>query len=178
MAFRKYKSVSRIDHPSKHMHGWYVRVVFQGDIHSRFFSDRGYRIKRESLAAALKWRDRKEKELGKPRTDRMVPAFSTRNRTGILGLRRTTKAMTRDGSKKGPVYEVTWHPAPKQMRRTTFSITKYGAQEAFRRACEFRRTKELEIYGRELSPFAEQLRKRAPTQSISRTRLRSRSSST
>jgi hypothetical protein len=153
MAFRKHKSISRIDHIKKRMKGWYVRVVFNGEIHSRFFSDGNYRNKTEALDSALDWRNRKERELGKPRTDRMVPSISRRNRTGVLGLRRTTKAMTRDGRRKGPVYEVTWHPTPKRMHRTTFSITKYGEREAFRLAAEFRKEKEREIYGKVVSPL-------------------------
>jgi hypothetical protein len=41
MATSGYKSISRLDHPKKRTHGWYVRVVFQGEIHAHFFSDEG-----------------------------------------------------------------------------------------------------------------------------------------
>jgi hypothetical protein len=105
------------------------------------------------LKAAIAWRNEKEQELGKPRTERIVTLMSPRNRTGVIGVRRTTKAMTRDGKKQGPVYEVTWQPTPNEIRRTSFSITKYGEREAFRRACAFRKAKEREMFGAELPPL-------------------------
>jgi len=160
MSTRGYKSISRIDHPTKNMHGWYVRVAFKGQIHSHFFSDSGHRGKRNALKVARTWRDKKERELGKPRTERSVRAVSPRNRTGVIGVRRTTKARTRDGSKVSPVYEVTWQSAPGQVRRTTFSITKYGKAEAFRRACALRKEKEREMYGSALPPLKARRRQR------------------
>jgi len=163
MTARGYKSISRIDHPKKNTHGWYVRVAFKGTLHSRFFSDSGYRGKRPALQAARTWRDAKERELGKPRTERSVIAVSPRNRTGVIGVRRTTKARTRDGSKVGPVYEVTWRPASGPMHRTTFSITKFGKDEAFRRACAFRKEKEREMYGAELPSLKVRRRRRTST---------------
>jgi hypothetical protein len=153
MATRSYKSISRIDHAKKNMHGWYVRVAFKGQIHSRFFSDATHHGKRKALLAARTWRDDTERALGKPRTERSVTGLSARNRTGVIGVRRTTKARTRDGRKVSPVYEVTWRPASGQMRRTTFSIRKYGQAEAFRRACALRKEKEWEMYGAELPPL-------------------------
>jgi len=160
MSSRSFKSISRIDHPTKNTHGWYVRVAFKGDIHSRFFSDSSYQGKRKALKVARTWRDAKERELGKPRTERSVRAASSRNRTGVIGVRRTTKARTRDGSKVSPVYEVTWQSAPGQVRRTTFSITKYGKDEAFRRACAYRKEKEREMYGAALPPLKARRRQR------------------
>jgi hypothetical protein len=153
MTTRRYKSISRIDHPKKNTHGWYVRVAFKGEIHSRFFSDSSHRGKRQALQAARSWRDEQERALGKPRTERSVTGLSPRNRTGVIGVRRTTKARTRDGRKVSPVYEVTWRPTSGQLRRTTFSIRKYGQAEAFRRACAFRKEKEQEMYGAELPPL-------------------------
>jgi len=153
MSTQSRKSISRIDHPTKNTHGWYVRVAFRGDLHARFFSDRPYRGKRPALKAARAWRDETERALGKPHTRRTVRTVSPRNRTGVIGVRRTTKARTRDGSKVSPVYEVTWQAAPGQVRRTTFSIRKYGQAEAFRRARAFRKEKEQEMYGAALPPL-------------------------
>ncbi|HLF28140.1 MAG TPA: AP2 domain-containing protein [Anaerolineae bacterium] len=160
MTTRKHKSISRMDHSQKNTHGWYVRVAFKGKIHSHFFSDASHRGKRLALKAALAWRDDTERALGKPRTERSVVAASPRNRTGVIGVRRTTKARTRDGRKVSPVYEVTWRPASGLLHRTTFSIRKYGKEEAFRRACAFRKEKEREMYGAELPPLKTQRRKK------------------
>ena len=150
MATSGYKSISRVDHKAKHAYGWFVRVAFQGEMHQRFFSDVAHKGRRASLKAAIVWRNRTERKLGKPRTERKVAILSPRNRSGVVGVRRTAKAMTRDGSKMGPVYEVCWFPKPGVVRRTSFSILKYGEREAFRRACALRKKGEKEMYGAEL----------------------------
>jgi hypothetical protein len=142
-----------MDSPRKNTHGWYVRVVFRGQIHSRFFSDAIYHGKRKALQTARAWRDEQERVLGKPRTERSVAGLSPRNRTGVIGVRRTTKARTRDGRKVSPVYEVTWRLPSGPLRRTTFSIRKYGQAEAFRLACALRKEKERAMYGAELPPL-------------------------
>ena len=147
MATSGYKSISRVDHEAKHAFGWFVRVAFQGEMHQRFFSDIAHKGKIASLKAAIAWRNRTERELGKPRTERTVAILSPRNRSGVIGVRRTAKAMTRDGRKMGPVYEVCWFPKRGVVRRTSFSILKYGEREAFRRACELRKKGEIEMYG-------------------------------
>jgi len=150
MATSGYKSISRVDHKAKHAYGWFVRIAFQGEMHQQFFSDIAHKGKRASLKAAITWRNRTERKLGKPRTERTVAMLSPRNRSGVVGVRRTAKAMTRDGSKMGPVYEVCWFPKPGVVRRTSFSILKYGEREAFRRACALRRKGEKEMYGAHL----------------------------
>ena len=147
MATSGYKSISRVDHKAKHAYGWFVRVAFQGEMHQRFISDVAHKGKRASLKAAIVWRNRTERKLGKPRTERKVAILSPRNRSGVVGVRRTAKAMTRDGRKMGPVYEVCWFPKPGVVRRTSFSILKYGEREAFRRACALRKKGEKEMYG-------------------------------
>jgi hypothetical protein len=150
MAQSGYKSVSRIDQDKKALHGWYVRVTFKGQTHPKFFSDAQYGSRPDALTEAVAWRDATEYALGKPRTERVVVALSRRNQTGVIGVRRSRKAMTRDGQKMGPVYEVYWRPTPQTLQRTTVSITKYGEQEAFRRAYVLRKAKERELYGSEL----------------------------
>jgi hypothetical protein len=69
--------------------------------------------------------------------------------------------MTRDGLKKGPVYEVWWFPKPGVIRKTSISVYKYGEREAFRRALALRKEGEREMYGKQLSP----MKKKAPRKS-------------
>ena len=142
-----------MDHEKKHAYGWFVRVAFHGKMHQKFFSDIAQGGKRKALKAAIKWRNKTEKNLGKPRTERKVAMPSSRNTSGVVGIRETTKAMTRDGRKKGPVYEVWWFPKPGVIRKTSVSIYKYGQAEAFRRALALRKAGEKEMYGSELAPF-------------------------
>ncbi len=85
---------------------------------------------------------------------------TSRNRSGVVGIRRTTKAMTRDGLKKGPVYEVWWFPKRGVIRKTSVSIYKYGERGAFQRAYALRKAGEVEMYGTELAD-----RKKGPAKS-------------
>jgi hypothetical protein len=151
MATSGYKSISRVDHEKKHAYGWLVRIAFHSEMHQKFFSDRAHGGKRAALKEAVLWRNKVERKLGKPRTERKVAMPTARNRSGVVGIRRTTKAMTRDGLKKGPVYEVWWFPKPGVIRKTSVSIIKYGEREAFRRAYALRKAGEKEMYGAALS---------------------------
>ena len=148
MADSGYKSISRIDDTKKKTHGWYVRVYFKGKMHSKFFSDARFGDKDQGLQEAIKYRDELERKLGKPRSERTVVQVSPRNRSGVIGVRRRRKSSGKKGRPGGyEVYEVTWSPGPGKMKRTSVSIEKYGEEEAFKRACEIRRQKEIEIYG-------------------------------
>jgi hypothetical protein len=159
MATSGYKSISRVDHEKKHSYGWLVRVAYHGEMLQKFFSDLAEGGRRVALKAAIAWRNKTERKIGKPRTERKIATPTTRNRSGVVGIRRTTKAMTRDGRKKGPVYEVWWYPKPGVLRKTSFSITKFGEQEAFRRAYALRKAGEKEMYGRQLPPIQGKLKK-------------------
>lgn len=145
---RRYKSISRIDQPRKHTHGWYVRVIFRDQRVAKFFSDRICGGKEAALAEAIAFRNATERRLKKPRTDRPVFGRSRRPGTGIVGVRRVIKrSQGRDGQRRErAVYEVTWSPAPGLVRRTSVSISRYGERGALRRALMLRRTKEREMY--------------------------------
>ena len=147
MAESGFKNVSRVDHKKKNAFGWLVRISYKGETHQKFFSDAASGGKRASLKAAVRWRNQTERKIGKPRTERSIAVATSRNRSGVVGIRRTTKAMTRDGEKKGPVYEVWWFPKPGVIRKTSVSITKYGEREAFRRAYAMRKSGERQMYG-------------------------------
>jgi hypothetical protein len=128
----KHKDVARIDQESKRTHGWYVRVRFLGKTHSKFFSDKKNGGRYSSLLAALAWRDKKEKELGKVRTDRHVVTVSNTS-TGVVGVRLNEKLGR---------YEVSWVNKDGKQGKTSVSIAKHGKKKAFERACEIRKQKE------------------------------------
>jgi hypothetical protein len=149
MATSGYKSISRIKRSKKHSPGWLVRVSFKGELHQKFFPNHDYPSPRAALRAALRWRNATEREIGKPRTDRTVVSVNPKNKTGVIGIRLTTKPSQRSGKgkRRSRVYDVTWCPEPGVMRRTSVSIEKYGKKEAFRRALAIRQKAELEMYG-------------------------------
>ncbi|MFV9506880.1 MAG: AP2/ERF family transcription factor [Oscillochloridaceae bacterium umkhey_bin13] len=117
----KHKGVTRIDHPAKRTFGYFVRVTWNKQHRSKFFSDSVYGDRLAALGAALEWRNLAEQELGKPRTERQVIGVS-RTSTGIVGVRRAVK----DGRE---VYEATWREG-NRIRRTSYSIAKHGEKRA------------------------------------------------
>ncbi len=145
---RRYKSITRVDQPSRRTHGWLVRIRFDGQTVNKFFSDKLHGGKQAALERAIAFRNATERQLGKPRTDRVIAGSHPRSNTGVQGVHRVVKTEhTSSGAISiRPVYEVTWSPAPNVLRRTSVAINKYGEEEAFRRAVELRRQKELEMY--------------------------------
>ena len=138
-ALPKVKGVSRIDDPGRHGVGWYARVRFRGKTYSKYFADASHKGTRAAYAKAIAWRNEKERELGKPRTDRIVPGGRTGSAKSI-GVYRSKQS-----------YVVAWSPAPGKVRREFVSIAKYGQREALRRAIELRRKHERAVYGESIS---------------------------
>lgn len=130
----KHKDIARLDQSSKHTYGWYVRVRFNGKIHSKLFSDLKHGGRAASLLAAIAWRDSTEREIGKPRTDRNIVTRSNTN-AGVVGVRLNEKLNR---------YEVSWVTPQGKHGKTTVSILKHGKEKAFKIACERRKTKEAE----------------------------------
>lgn len=139
----KHKGITRIDHPAKRTFGYFVRVTWNKQRRSKFFSDSVYGDRLAALGAALEWRNLAERELGKPRTERQVIGVS-RTSTGIVGVRRTVK----DGRE---VYEATWREDGR-IRRTSYSIAKHGEKRALSLA---RRARERYERMRQRTPLGE-----------------------
>lgn len=130
----RHKDIARIDQEIKRTHGWYVRVRFQGDTHSKFFSDKKYGGRYSSLLSAISWRDNTEKKLGKIRTNKHVVTQSSSG-TGVVGVRLNEKLNR---------YEVSWVSGTGRQGKTSVSINKHGQEHAFKRACAIRQRKEME----------------------------------
>lgn len=150
----KHKGISRVNSKKSRTYGWYVRVFFNGEKKVRFFSDGRYGGPEKAFQKALQFRNKAEKELGKPRTDRVIVSKTTNNTTGIIGLhRKREKTTTKSGEVRyRNVYEITWCPAPNQMSRTRVSIDKYGEEKALLKAYRIRQAKERLVYGKALRP--------------------------
>lgn len=152
MAKSGHKGISRIDCPERKTVGWYVRVRLKNVTRSKFVSDSKHGGKEAGLAAAVALRNQLEQELGKPRTDCVVVGENPRNRSGVVGIRRTSKKYKgKDGRVYlNEVYEVTWNAGRERRGRTSVSISKHGERGAFLRACAIRRQKERLMYGGEV----------------------------
>ena len=146
------KGVIRIDSDSTH--GWQVRVYRHGKTYSKLFSDRKCGGREEAYAAAMAFRAELEEEvksLPEAEPQRRLIQHNKNNLTGVLGISRTFKR-DRHG-RRHEVYAVSWNPAPGQARGTSFSIGKYGEEEAFRMACQLRFERMKEIHGNRF-PYA------------------------
>lgn len=145
-----HKGISRIEQQKRNTYGWYVRVSFNNERRVKFFSDAAHGGKDKALKKAVEYRNEAERELGKPRTDRLVIARNPRNTSGVMGVQRKTKVVVNEDGKKRAiknVYEVTWNPEPGRLSRMWVSIDEYGEEAAFRKACAIRREKEREMFG-------------------------------
>ncbi|MGB7925774.1 MAG: hypothetical protein WCF57_21225 [Pyrinomonadaceae bacterium] len=149
MAKSGHKGISRIDCPENKTVGWYVRVRLKKVTKSKFISDSAHGGKEAALETAIECRNQLEQEFGKPRTDWVIVGNNPRNRSGIVGVRRTVrKHKGKDGTiYSNEVYEVSWNAGREKRGRTSVSISKYGEAGAFRRACAIRRQKEEQMYG-------------------------------
>ena len=141
-----YKGISRID--TKDTHGWNARVYFKGKSYSKLFSDNSWDGKEIALDEAIYWRDQKEMELGKPRTDRVVVMRNPRNKTGTIGVCRKLKKYYKRGKcYTEDVYEVTCTPVVGEgSKKTSVSVRKWGEKEALKRAIAIRKDMEQNIY--------------------------------
>ena len=140
------KGVVRID--SESTHGWQVRVYRYGNTYSRLFSDKKFGGRKSAFEAAKAYHVELAAEIAAlpdkaPR--RRLVASNGDASNGVVGVSRTYKRDRRGVQHE--VYAVSWNPEPGLARGTSFSIKRYGEDEAFRRACALRWTKMKEIYG-------------------------------
>jgi hypothetical protein len=122
----RHKGITRIDYPPKRTFGYMARVPWQGKMHQKFFSDKKHGDRLGALAAALEWRDKTERDLGKPRSEEPVAAAAPTSNTGVLGVSRVMSG----GKAK---MQVTWTENGR-VRRTSFSIDRHGERGALKLA--------------------------------------------
>lgn len=140
------KGVIRIDSDSTH--GYQVRVYRHGKTFSKLFSDKKSGGKEKAFKEAQAYRAKLEAEvaaLPESAPRRRLIRHNKNNSSGVVGISRTFKRDRR--GIKHEVYAVSWNPEPGVARGTSFSIKKYGEDNAFKMACKLRFEKMKEIYG-------------------------------
>jgi hypothetical protein len=142
MAARKKgtRGISRIDSPTSGV-GWYARVTFQGRTHSKYFADGVHGGTEQALRKAVRWRNSKEKEVGKLPGVRLIPTLPASSQTGVKGVYRSKNS-----------YVVAWSPKKGKLVREFISIREFGEEGALDRAVKLRRKREKEAYGRVVTP--------------------------
>lgn len=140
------KNVYRINQKSQpgDAGGWQVRVRRQGERYTKYFADGKHGGRKEALGAAVAYRDRLiEKLPGKASPEEA--SAKARSKTGVVGL---TFAYRSGGRKKGedagryhPTVQINWlaeggaGEGQRAQRNATFSISKWGFEEALWKAC-------------------------------------------
>lgn len=136
----KYKCISRIDNENNSTFGWEVRIRRNKKQVNKFFSDSSYENDpHQSLLAAMEIRDALLKQI--PKLSRVERAQLKRKNcsSGIPGVSLTVNRK----KYKGKTYEYRfwqayWSPEPGKTKSVRFSVSKYGEEEAKRRAVEAR----------------------------------------
>ena len=153
-ARRAMYGITRVDHAGSRTHAWRVTIQRQGKIHVGHYSDGVFGGKQKALAAAKKFRD---SLLSKhpPLTRRDYCSILRRNnRSGLAGVSYHAEVIE---TGHGPVERRFWIARlplePWRTKLVKFSVAKYGAEEAFRRAVKAR-TEALERLAGHFSPNA------------------------
>lgn len=131
------KGITRIENYKRRADGWWVRLQRQGRKFSKFFKDSDY----AGSAAALRDARSFYKLLcaEHPKTTRQEHAERKTARTGeVIGVRRLLKIDKRWNENAYEVWEAKWSHKKNRRRVKTFSVEKYGEEEAKRLAIDAR----------------------------------------
>ena len=150
---KKMKGISRID--SKGTHGWYVRVYTNGKTYSKLYSDNKYGGKERALKFAQKARqdavNRLKNDPANKNDNR--PNLIHRNKNNSTGVVGVTKARKKNRSGNySEIYQARWTNKYGKIKMRQWSIRKYGEEEAFRLACQFRHYVMKQIHGDDYDP--------------------------
>ena len=122
----------------------------RGQTFEKFFGDSVYGGKRKALTAARDHRDELEREHPHYSRKEVAQIKSSRNTSGIVGVRLSEEIDRRWPNEPVYLYWVAqWSPSPGVRKTKRFSVDKYGDEEAFRLALKARSDglKEMEELG-------------------------------
>ena len=132
------KGITRIENYKNRANGWQVRLQRRGVKFSRFYKDSDYKSRDTALKSARRFYNQLCKE--HPKLTPQEHAERETVRTGeIIGVRRLLKIDKRWSEEHiYEVWEAKWSHKKYQRRVKTFSIERYGEEEAKRLAIEAR----------------------------------------
>jgi hypothetical protein len=144
------KHITRMDYPNKGKRfspGWWVRFwrkdyktgKIRAIAQKSFYDSQYGSDEAKSLAAAKKWRDRKKREVCADKPFHIVPRPD--NKSGVVGVFFAEYYSKRD---KRIIREwvASWNDENGKPKRRSFSVKKWGYNEAFRMAVDTRREAE------------------------------------
>ncbi len=128
-------AITRMERAESSTFGWQVRLQRRGTRYAKYFADRGFGGKEQSLQAAKRWRDDLLKKFAEDERAR-VCSRSSRNSSGVVGVSKVT--ITGPNGVTYYFWQATWSPSPGQRRSIRFSVKKHGELEAFKLAVQAR----------------------------------------
>ena len=136
------RNISRIDMFStsgKSHGGWEVRIQRRGKKYEKFFADGQHGGRRAAIQAAKVYRDELEAKLRPYSVKELARSPSVRNNSGVVGVRRALQVEETDDY----IYTYTfwiaqWTDGKGKRKTRSFSVDKYGEDEAHRRAIQAR----------------------------------------
>jgi len=128
--------INKIKGLSRTKQSWLVRVYYKCFSLHQNFSDKQYGGRQMALTRAVQWRDA-AKLILLDKCDEMfadlekIKIKNIRSNTGVAGVSLTHK-------NNMPCYCVSFQVTNGKQSARSFSVAKYGKEEAFRLACEIR----------------------------------------
>jgi hypothetical protein len=131
--------ITRVDHERSRTHAWRVTIQRRGKIHVGHFSDGVYGGRQKALLAAKKYRDKLVAKNPPLSRRQYCSILRKNNRSGLAGVSYHSEVIE---TGHGPVERRFWIARlplePWRTKLVKFSVAKYGAEEAFRRAVKAR----------------------------------------
>ena len=136
------RNISRIETVSESGNvysGWEVRIQRRNKRIEKYFADTQFGGKRGALQAAKEFRDELEIKLRPYTVKEQAARPSTRNRSGIVGVR-LAKQVDLRGEYEFTYYfwVAQWTDGKGKRKTRSFSCDRYGDEEAFRKAMRAR----------------------------------------
>jgi hypothetical protein len=128
-------SISRIDQPERHNHGYYVRLTRNQKTQSKFFADKSNGGKRAALRAA-KQHEAELLEQAAANGKKRKQTVSSRNTSGIVGV---TRGQWEESGKRVAYWQAAWVGSKGERLNRKFSVNKHGEERARRLAIKARR---------------------------------------
>ena len=136
---RNISRLQRVGQSGKVTGGWSMRIQRRGKKIEEFFSDQRYSGKRNALVAAQQRRDDIEYHSPRYSAEERADHPSSRNRSGMVGVRLHQQKDIRGEYEYSYWYWVAqWTDGRGRRRTRSFSIHSHGDEEAYNRACEAR----------------------------------------
>ena len=130
------RGIYRVNYPSHK--GIRAYLKFKDTEYQKVFTISGGT--RRALAKARRWRKERLREIqNSPEANNPLKRMQSNNTSGIAGVRRGRTAWS-------ATWSATWTENGKQFHRS-FSVEKFGEDEAFKLACQARGDAEERIYG-------------------------------